>query len=639
MGQAKVEILIQAIDQASASVKGVNASVAALGQTAAAANAATLPLNTTLGKTTASTTTLTSGVHRAAAGIKVLKGTAELIGLQTFPQLTIAIHTAAAALKALHTQAAVSVATLARIAAPVLLVAGAALVAYKGLNSLYEAQNRLARNSGAALQSRQLASAIQELGERGELTAAQVKVFSAQVALAAGVMEKERPGVIGFWTDLFFGKEKAVADNAEAKLKSIREQIQAIAHAKPLAAIAEIEGGIGRSQSRADLAAATSDLRPKAGMSVQVSELEAGRARAMALSRQYEDLATAIQAAQAALKQEMGLTDEAALSDEKWIALEQRRQDAMVKSAQVKRRVRDEKRTAIEDDFRLTDAQKFSQIKALGGEQKGPDPESLVQTMQAAFVTLQNDFGTVAQNIAKGFTAIIGGAVNSISDGITGLILHTKTWGQALRQIGTTILTTIIDAIVQMGVRWVATQILTAISGKAIMAAGLAANAAIAVAQSAIWATPATLATIASYGGAAAAAPGLIALAEGITLAESIAGGGFARGGYTGAGGKYEVAGKVHRGEFVFPAERVREIGLSSLYNLAFKHGTPSEIARPQLLPSYAEGGLVTGASTAAQNFNFALIDNRQDRRDWESRKGMKVLLGELARRGNRIST
>jgi phage-related minor tail protein len=40
---------------------------------------------------------------------------------------------------------------------------------------------------------------------------------------------------------------------------------------------------------------------------------------------------------------------------------------------------------------------------------------------------------------------------------------------------------------------------------------------------------------------------------------------GFATGGYTGDGGQYEVAGDVHRGEFVFSAPAVRALGAQNL--------------------------------------------------------------------------
>jgi len=69
----------------------------------------------------------------------------------------------------------------------------------------------------------------------------------------------------------------------------------------------------------------------------------------------------------------------------------------------------------------------------------------------------------------------------------------------------------------------------------------------------------------AAQGGAAApftVAATLIALAAGLVAAKAqaqAAAGGFAEGGYTGDGGKYESAGTVHKGEFVFNQEKTRK--------------------------------------------------------------------------------
>lgn len=51
----------------------------------------------------------------------------------------------------------------------------------------------------------------------------------------------------------------------------------------------------------------------------------------------------------------------------------------------------------------------------------------------------------------------------------------------------------------------------------------------------------------------------------------------FATGGFTGTGGKYEPAGIVHRGEFVFTKEATSRIGVGNLY---------------RLMRGYAEGGM-----------------------------------------------
>ena len=60
----------------------------------------------------------------------------------------------------------------------------------------------------------------------------------------------------------------------------------------------------------------------------------------------------------------------------------------------------------------------------------------------------------------------------------------------------------------------------------------------------------------------------------------------FATGGFTGTGGKYEPAGIVHRGEFVFTKEATSRIGVGNPY---------------RLMRGYAEGGYVGAAGSPAQ--------------------------------------
>lgn len=69
---------------------------------------------------------------------------------------------------------------------------------------------------------------------------------------------------------------------------------------------------------------------------------------------------------------------------------------------------------------------------------------------------------------------------------------------------------------------------------------------------------------------------------------------GYAGGGYTGSGGKYEPAGVVHRGEFVFTKEATSRIGVGNLY---------------RMMKGYASGGLVggSGAVPAAAPFGVSV--------------------------------
>lgn len=71
----------------------------------------------------------------------------------------------------------------------------------------------------------------------------------------------------------------------------------------------------------------------------------------------------------------------------------------------------------------------------------------------------------------------------------------------------------------------------------------------------------------------------------------------FYSGGYTGPGGKYQVAGTVHKDEFVFPKEAVRRIGVGNLY--AQMRGAVGAVAAPSS-SGYANGGLVTGGGSFA---------------------------------------
>lgn len=105
---------------------------------------------------------------------------------------------------------------------------------------------------------------------------------------------------------------------------------------------------------------------------------------------------------------------------------------------------------------------------------------------------------------------------------------------------------------------------------------------------------------------------------------------GYARGGYTGPGGKYEPAGIVHRDEFVFPKEAVQRYGVAQLNRMAFSKPAP-------LLPGYAAGGLVS-AAPAASNVHVDIREfrDRQDLRDWQARRNRQALVKDLRKNGFR---
>jgi hypothetical protein len=155
-------------------------------------------------------------------------------------------------------------------------------------------------------------------------------------------------------------------------------------------------------------------------------------------------------------------------------------------------------------------------------QQKIMNSSSFASQFKIMLAQMRDAWGTWATQIASSLHKAFDGAVSTISSNLTAVIMQTKTWGQALNNIGTSILTSIVEAIIKMGVQWVATQLMMLVSGTAMASSGVAASAPIAAAQAALWATPATLATISSYGAAADEAPGLIAIAEAATAMESM---------------------------------------------------------------------------------------------------------------------
>ncbi|MDR3458011.1 MAG: hypothetical protein P4N60_11235 [Verrucomicrobiae bacterium] len=201
--------------------------------------------------------------------------------------------------------------------------------------------------------------------------------------------------------------------------------------------------------------------------------------------------------------------------------------------------------------------------------------------MQSAMVSLQN-MNNLAKETAGIFTGAFNTAIGSISKGITGLIMGTMSWAQALRQIASTILNQVIQSIVEMGVRMIATQLMTFLFGRGLATTGVAAAEAEAKILTAANTAPAALAAIASYGGAVAAAVPVWAIA-------AMGAAGFSEGGYTGDGGMFDPAGIVHRGEFVFNADAVNRIGVDNL----------DAMHRGAVAPAAAAGGSTAGGSGA----------------------------------------
>jgi len=223
---------------------------------------------------------------------------------------------------------------------------------------------------------------------------------------------------------------------------------------------------------------------------------------------------------------------------------------------------------AIDDVEKLRDG-----MKGIGNI----NPTSYSQQFKKVTTEFKNNWGTMATQMASSFKTVFSSAISSISNGITGLIMRTKTWKQALQEIGTTILTSVVQAIVDMGVKWVLQHVIMGAISKLFWAEDEA-TAATATATKVTTITTGNTtivisnAAVAGSGAASSQAsipyvgPILAVIAMAAIIAAVISAcGGFSEGGYTGDGDKYETAGVVHKGEYVMSKETVNRVGLGSL--------------------------------------------------------------------------
>lgn len=116
--------------------------------------------------------------------------------------------------------------------------------------------------------------------------------------------------------------------------------------------------------------------------------------------------------------------------------------------------------------------------------------------------------------------AMIGSMVDNLSNGagsaFTGLLNGTQSLQESLANVGSTIISSVIGGLVQMGAEWVKQQLI----GEAATAAATAKSLAEATTLGSAWATPAYLANVATMGGAGTV--GLTGLTTGVAAAKTL---------------------------------------------------------------------------------------------------------------------
>jgi hypothetical protein len=253
--------------------------------------------------------------------------------------------------------------------------------------------------------------------------------------------------------------------------------------------------------------------------------------------------------------------------------------------------------------------------------------------MRITMQTMRDEFALTAQKVATTFRTTIRGAIDTVSDGITGVIIGTQTWNQALQNIGRTILTSVINAIVKMFAEWIVGRL-------AMMSVSMAASTAEGATDVAAKTPGALMTSISSWG--VAAAVGAAAL-----IAAMAAFGGFAQGGYTGNGPTTAAAGVVHGGEYVIPANVVSKLGPA--YFEEYRQGRIPQTGNIRAIPtpnrsgSFMAGGLAPAPSQQTGDrsnpVSIAFLNSRQDMREWMQQEGYKIIAEEAAKRSNTLKS
>lgn len=172
------------------------------------------------------------------------------------------------------------------------------------------------------------------------------------------------------------------------------------------------------------------------------------------------------------------------------------------------------------------------------------------------------------KGLSVSLSETLGEALTTFTDGLANGIANAIVKGEDLREtmanVAQSIAVDLISSIIKMGIQWAVTQLLMATTSKITQEGMVQTNLLMAQEVAQAWATASAYVATATMGGAVAI--GQIALSEFIASNKALAmAGSFASGGYTGDGGKYDPAGIVHKGEYVFSQEDVNRIGLSNL--------------------------------------------------------------------------
>ncbi|HED1903267.1 phage tail length tape measure family protein [Citrobacter farmeri] len=221
-----------------------------------------------------------------------------------------------------------------------------------------------------------------------------------------------------------------------------------------------------------------------------------------------------------------------------------------------------------------------------------------------------NSVPTLYESVTTAATSILSSTETAISSNLSAMVHGTESLSDGFKNMAAGMGEAVIDALTKMAAQWLVYQAVQLLVGKTAAAGASASMIGQATAMSQI-------AAINAYASAAAIpitgwaiAPAAMAAAEAATTpliaavaaasSAMTAGAGFANGGYTGPGGKYQPAGVVHKGEYVFDQAATNRIGVSNLEALRNGGSLDATLSKP---------GFGTGAQNVNNNSNAMTLN------------------------------
>ncbi len=117
--------------------------------------------------------------------------------------------------------------------------------------------------------------------------------------------------------------------------------------------------------------------------------------------------------------------------------------------------VREERLRAVDSGIASAGGRGRTSARNLARLRAEADPNSIGDQYTLALVQFENRLNTFAEGVARTFASTIQGAIDGIASSMEGLIKGTMDWGDALRNLSTTILTAVIGAISRMFAEWI----------------------------------------------------------------------------------------------------------------------------------------------------------------------------------------